>query len=87
MPCTAIKTTTLSDDELFLKIITEPLEEGIKAMIYKCDVNWVPYGNPDVIFRGETEEEFHINLRKSSKLLDEFNPNESTNQEWNDSTS
>jgi hypothetical protein len=79
-----LKTKTLEEKDLLLKVITEPFEEGTLVLIYKCDVNWIPYGNPDKVLRKETEEEFHKTLRKTSKLLDEFNPNESTNPEWND---
>lgn len=66
-----------------LQFITDQLEEGLKVMVYTCDENWKPQGEPAISGDKRTEEVFHRELRQAALEKGHYVPEHSTDPDWN----
>ena len=82
MPCTALK---IEKDGVTtrLKFVSQPQEKFLELLVYKCDQEFKPEGDPEHNASEMTEEVYHRELRKQSQERGHFIPEESTNPEWN----
>ena len=83
MPVTALKINKEGIAHR-LKFITQPQEKYTELLVYACDENFQPIGQPEHNASELAEEHYHRDLRKASKEKGHFVPEESTNPEWNE---
>ena len=70
-------------EESRLQFITDSLENFTRVLVYTCNEDWEPQGEPAISADKRDEETFHKNLRKEAKEKDHYIPERSTNPEWN----
>lgn len=78
-----ISDSVIPDLKHKIKIVTTPLREGIQVDWFQCDEDWIPTGLLGNSLKDETEETFHIDVRKGAFKAGTFIAGESTNPELN----
>jgi hypothetical protein len=82
MPCTALQIEKEGKINR-LKFITQQQPGFLELLVYLCDEDFKPVGNPEHSAHELSEEHYHRDLRKASKEKGHYVPEESTNPEWN----
>jgi len=82
MPCTAL---LLKKDDIThkVKFMSQQQPTYLELLIYYCDDEFIPIGNPEHNASDILEEDYHKNLRKAAAEHNHFVPEQSTNPEWN----
>jgi hypothetical protein len=68
----------------YLQFATDQLEDDIlRILLYVCNPDWEPLGDPQISGDRRTEEDFHIQLRLSATEKGHYVPEYSTDPQWN----